>query len=80
MTPNHSLEDFIKNNPAGIILAGGPDSVNDEKEHLKLPDNFFEFFVEHRVPILGICYGVQLITKHFGGKVENRQYCSLWKL
>jgi len=55
----------IKNlNPRGIILSGGPDSVNF-KQSLKPSKGIFLL----EVPILGICYGMQFLTKEFGGKV-----------
>lgn len=48
----------------GIILSGGPGSVWTEQS-LKYDPQLFEL----KVPILGICYGMQLINKHFGGIV-----------
>jgi len=61
--------DFIKNFGAkAIILSGGPSSVYEDgapcvsKEIFKL-----------NLPILGICYGMQLICHNFGGKVERAQ-------
>lgn len=67
-----SLSQIKKINPVGIILSGGPMSVYDdsapqlEKEILQLG-----------IPVLGICYGLQIICSYFGGKVEpaeNREY------
>lgn len=49
----------------GIILSGSPFSVNDE-EALTLDMNTLG-----NLPILGICYGAQLMTKAFGGRVET---------
>ena len=55
----------IKNlNPKGIILSGGPNSVNF-KQTLKPSKDIFSL----EIPILGICYGMQLLSKEFGGKV-----------
>ncbi|HON06575.1 MAG TPA: glutamine-hydrolyzing GMP synthase, partial [Verrucomicrobiota bacterium] len=52
--------------PKGIILSGGPSSVYDINS--PLPDkNIFEL----GIPILGICYGMQLIAHFLGGKVEK---------
>lgn len=48
----------------GIILSGGPGSVWAEQA-LKYDEGLLEL----GLPILGICYGMQLITQHFGGKV-----------
>jgi GMP synthase (glutamine-hydrolysing) len=52
-------------NPAGIILSGGPASVHADVSP-KAPEMVFEL----NVPILGICYGEQLLCQHLGGKVE----------
>jgi GMP synthase (glutamine-hydrolysing) len=52
--------------PRGLILSGGPSSVYDPDA--PLPDaGIFKL----GVPILGICYGVQLLTHFLGGKVES---------
>lgn len=59
-------------NPKGIILSGGPDSVYDEGAPQLLPH-----IVEQGVPILGICYGMQLLGHYFGGTIapaEAREY------
>ncbi|MEI5909487.1 glutamine-hydrolyzing GMP synthase [Bacillus spongiae] len=59
-------------NPAGIIFSGGPNSVYGENA-FSCDEEIFEL----GIPILGICYGMQLMTVHFGGKVEratHREY------
>ena len=50
----------------GIILSGGPSTVT-KKKFLKIPRDVFK----KKIPILGICYGLQLISKIFGGKVSG---------
>lgn len=50
--------------PKGIILSGGPKSVYDEGAPVVAEELF-----ELGVPVLGICYGMQLMSRHFGGKV-----------
>ncbi len=52
--------------PSGIILSGGPSSVYTK--NAPLPDK--EIF-NLGVPVLGICYGVQLLAQFLGGKVEK---------
>ena len=52
-------------NPKGIIFSGGPDSAGAESAPSPL-----EYFYDLGVPILGICYGLQIMAEHFGGKVE----------
>jgi GMP synthase (glutamine-hydrolysing) len=69
---NVSLEKIIKLSPKGIVLSGGPTSVYDH-DSPKIGNDLFEL----GLPILGICYGMQLIAQNFGGKVEpaqNREY------
>jgi GMP synthase (glutamine-hydrolysing) len=59
-------------NPKGIILSGGPASIYSEKS--PKPDS--KIF-DAGIPILGICYGHQLIVDHFGGKIkktDRREY------
>jgi GMP synthase (glutamine-hydrolysing) len=50
--------------PTGIILSGGPKSVY-EPEAPGVAEELFEL----GVPVLGICYGMQLMSRHFGGEV-----------
>ena len=54
------------NNVIGIILSGGPDSVS-QNDNYDLPDELFK----NNIPILGICFGMQLICKKFDGKVKK---------
>src|SRR3989338_5761645 len=62
--PDIKAEQIKQMNPAGIILSGGPSSVY-EKDAPDLDKAIFDL----GIPILGICYGMQLIGRHFG-KVE----------
>ena len=61
-----------KENPAAIILSGGPQSVYDKDAPLP----FAEIF-QMGIPILGICYGLQLLAYLLGGRVSpsrKREY------
>ena len=49
----------------GIIFSGGPSSVTSKK-YQTISKKIFE----KNIPILGICYGLQLIAKLFGGKIK----------
>lgn len=60
------IEDIKKFNPTGIIFTGGPNSVYLENS----PHPSEEVF-SLNVPILGICYGAQLLAHHLGGKVTS---------
>src|SRR5580765_4564899 len=63
-----SAEEIAKLNPKGIILSGGPASVYARKA--PLPDRAI---FKLGIPILGICYGLQLLAQYLGGKVEPGQ-------
>ena len=58
------LEAIREFGPQGIILSGGPKSVY-EAEAPAVEEALFEL----DIPVLGICYGMQLLARHFGGKV-----------
>ncbi len=60
------LETIKAMKPTGIILSGGPRSVYDSDAPLSDPAIF-----DLDLPILGICYGAQLMIQQLGGKVEN---------
>ncbi|AEV95581.1 glutamine-hydrolyzing GMP synthase [Pediococcus claussenii] len=67
-----SAEEIKKINPKGIIFSGGPNSVYD-KDAFRIDPKIYEL----GIPILGICYGMQLMAYNLGGKVEpadNREY------
>jgi GMP synthase (glutamine-hydrolysing) len=69
---NVSLNKIKELNPKGIMLSGGPTSVYDDGSPQMNKDIF-----DLNIPILGICYGMQLIAQNYGGKVEpakNREY------
>ena len=61
---NEKIEDIKARNPKGIILSGGPASVYAKDSYH--PDSAV---YELGLPLLGICYGMQLLTQHFGGSV-----------
>ena len=63
---NMEFEEIEKYNPKAIILSGGPSSVYEEGA----PSADKRIF-DLNIPILGICYGMQLITHLFGGKVVS---------
>lgn len=63
-----SLDKIRETAPKGIIFTGGPNSVYGENA----PSCSMEIF-KLGIPVLGICYGAQLIAHLFGGKVETAQ-------
>ena len=67
---NQAPQDRVKAfNPKGIILSGGPASVN-EKNSPRAPQYIFDL----KLPILGICYGQQTMVAQLGGKVEGSDH------
>ena len=68
-----SYEELQKLNPTGIIFSGGPSSVYNSDA--PIPENRI---FDMDLPLLGICYGHQLIVNKYGGKVKraNKEYGS----
>ena len=69
---NITAEEIAESKPNGIILSGGPASVYDERAPQIDPQIF-----SLGIPVLGICYGVQLMAHHLSGQVEfsaRREY------
>ena len=71
--PYHAkLEEILRDDPKGIILSGSPANVYARKA--PIPDRRI---FEAGIPVLGICYGLQVIAHLFGGKVhksDKREY------
>ena len=70
---NIPLDELRKMNPKGIVFSGGPSSVYN-KDSPQPASGIFDT----GLPVLGICYGHQLIVNNFGGKVKqaNKEYGS----
>lgn len=67
-----TAEEIKQINPKGIIFSGGPNSVYDDDAFRVDPEIY-----QLGIPILGICYGMQLMAYNLGGRVEsadNREY------
>ena len=63
-----SVAEIKKLAPKGIVLSGGPSSVYGKKAPHPDPAIF-----KLGIPVLGICYGMQLMGHHLGGKVEHSE-------
>jgi GMP synthase (glutamine-hydrolysing) len=61
-----SIEEIRRRKPSGVILSGGPSSVYAAEGPRPDPG-----VLELGVPVLGICYGLQAMTHHLGGRVER---------
>jgi len=61
-----SPENIAKHNPNGLILSGGPNSVYEDGAP-KCDPGIFDL----DIPVLGICYGMQLVCDQLGGKVDS---------
>jgi GMP synthase (glutamine-hydrolysing) len=64
-----SYEEVVEKNPQGIILTGGPASVHLENAPACDPRIF-----AMNIPVLGICYGMQLLAQTMGGRVAGGQH------
>ena len=66
ITPKNLYKINTYHNIKGIILSGGPSSVTSQNFQSVSKEIF-----KKNIPILGICYGLQLIAKIFGGKIKS---------
>ncbi len=66
MPPETSLDKILIQDPAAIILSGGPSSIYEQSA----PD-FDHNIINSGLPILGICYGLHLLTHFNGGQVSS---------
>ncbi len=63
---DEGIEEIEKSKPYGLILSGGPSSVYSPDAPLPDPEIY-----NLGIPVLGICYGLQVITHQLGGRVEK---------
>ena len=69
LLPHHvGLDEVRRRKPKGVILSGGPASVYEDGAPALRRE-----LLELGVPVLGICYGMQLIARELGGRVEGAE-------
>ena len=66
LPPETPIDDIKKIHPSALILSGGPSSVFTDEA-----PQFDNAVLDSEIPILGICYGLQLLAHHHGGSVES---------
>ncbi|KAK9813501.1 hypothetical protein WJX73_002822 [Symbiochloris irregularis] len=64
-----TLEEIKAADPKAIILSGGPNSVHIDGS-VRLSTGFFQWCEDKSIPVLGICYGLQLMVHTLGGEVR----------
>ncbi|MGZ3709218.1 MAG: glutamine-hydrolyzing GMP synthase, partial [Bdellovibrionota bacterium] len=64
-----SMEKIRALAPRAVVLSGGPSSVYDPGAP-QLPSGFLEYQQREHLPLLGICYGMQLLARELGGEVH----------
>lgn len=65
ITVEDGIERLKTSKPKAIVLSGGPQSVFEDKT------DYSPFFADKNLPILGVCYGMQILGQFFGGVVEK---------
>ncbi len=65
-----SQEDVCVDRATGLIVMGGPMSVNDPLPWLRLEESYIRQAISARIPILGLCLGAQLLAKCLGARVS----------
>ncbi|OQR84855.1 GMP synthase [Achlya hypogyna] len=65
-----TVEELSKHDLTGIILSGGPNSVYEEGAPHVRPE-VWKFIEDKKLPVLGICYGMQELAYTFGGEVSR---------
>ena len=65
MTLENALDRLHIEIPDALVLSGGPQSVFEDST------DYSPFFAKTNLPIMGICYGMQILGQYFGGRVEK---------
>ena len=68
-TKNNKLNEFLENlDLDGLILSGG-DNIGDDQKRDQTENKIINFGLSNKLPIFGVCRGMQIINEYFGGNV-----------
>ncbi len=67
---SNAMDTVLRVKPSGIIITGSRDHLYDKGARI-LPTVFRAYMLHSHIPVLGICYGLQMIVHIFGGTVER---------
>jgi len=72
----HNVENFLNDfNLDGIILSGG-DDIGDDQKRDETEIKMLNFAINNRIPVFGVCRGMQVINKYFGGSIKKNNVSS----
>lgn len=75
LVPNSisNLEDFLTEmNPDAIILSGG-ENLGENPERDTIESELIQYGIKNKLPIFGVCRGMQIINHYFGGSIRSTQ-------
>lgn len=65
-------DEYFALNPLGLILTGGNDVGTTPTERDKSEFTLIELAIQHQLPILGVCRGLQILNTYFGGSLSRQ--------
>ena len=65
------VEDFLKDLCINAIILSGGDNIGDDPERDSTEKEILNFAIKNKIPLFGVCRGMQVINKHFGGFLEK---------
>ena len=68
-----NIENFLHSLKVGGIILSGGDNIGDNPERDKTENKLIEYGINHKIPIFGVCRGMQVLNTYFGGSVLKNQ-------